>query len=73
MTKTLNAVWELTNGEWNLIVMGSRRRRSAATVYPNGTWHTWDLDGYGGENSREATVDLAKREAEDSALSQGYL
>jgi protein gp37 len=34
-----------------------------ATVWPNGTWHTWDAVGTGGENSVEASVDAAKSEA----------
>ncbi len=34
-----------------------------ATVWPNGTWHTWDANGIGGENDTEPTVELAKAAA----------
>lgn len=34
-----------------------------ATVWRNGTWHTWDAHGTGGENSHESDVEAAKREA----------
>jgi hypothetical protein len=37
------------NRELNLRVNG----RNVATVWRTGTWHTWDHDGCGGENSRE--------------------
>lgn len=33
----------------NLVVDG----RNCATVWRNGTWHTWDRDGVGGENAHE--------------------
>jgi protein gp37 len=36
------------------------KRRDLATVWPNGTWHTWDANGTGGENSSEVTVELAQ-------------
>jgi hypothetical protein len=44
-----------------------------ATVWDNGTWHTWDEDGVGGENSREASVEEARNEALLSAVSQGFI
>ena len=46
---------------------------SAATVFDNCVWFTWDDDGIGGENSKEASVELAKAEAVLSALNQGFL
>jgi hypothetical protein len=45
----------------------------AATVWENGTWHTWDQDGTGGENSSQDTVSNAKMEALLSAINQGFL
>lgn len=56
--------------EWNLLRQDGT---SAATVYDNGVWHTWDENGVGGENSAEASVELAKAEAVLSALNQGFL
>ena len=35
----------------------------AATVYQNGTWHTWDEDGVGGQNDSENLIGEAKRQA----------
>lgn len=34
-----------------------------AEVHSNGTWHTWDANGIGGENSSEDSVEGAKLEA----------
>lgn len=34
-----------------------------ATVWPTGSWHTWDAYGIGGENDTEDSVQVAKREA----------
>jgi len=34
-----------------------------ASVWSNGTWHTWDRQSTGGENASEPTVERAKREA----------
>lgn len=31
--------------------------RCRATVWPNGTWHTWDTDGVGGENDQAVSHD----------------
>jgi hypothetical protein len=44
-----------------------------ATVWSNGTWHTWDEDGVGGENGREKTPELAKAAAMSAAFRQGFL
>lgn len=46
---------------------------SAATVYGNGIWWTWDTDGISGENSSEDSIIQAKAEAILSALNQGFL
>lgn len=42
-------VWrqEPDKREWSLL---DGRGRVRATVWDNGTWHTWDEDGVGGEN-----------------------
>ena len=55
--------WELQRGD----------STSAATVWENGVWHTWDKDGVGGENASEKTVENAKIEATLSAINQGFL
>jgi hypothetical protein len=46
--------------------------RGRASVWNNGTWHTWDRAGVGGENSREATVEDAMRAAEAALIRQGW-
>ncbi|MGV3515600.1 hypothetical protein [Luteitalea sp.] len=46
--------------------------RGRASVWSNATWHTWDRYGTGGENSREATVEDAMREAEAALIRQGW-
>lgn len=48
-------------------------KQSWATVWDNGTWHTWDENGVGGENSVEESVEAAKREAFESAMRQGFI
>lgn len=50
---------ETTDGEWHMLMDSAK---TAATVYPNGTWHTFDVRGIGGENGVEKTVEDAKRE-----------
>lgn len=62
--------------EWRLIVgklMGRRKQRCVATVWANGTWHTWDHRGVGGENSKEETAERAKIEAAASAIAQSFV
>ena len=44
----------------------------AAQVWTNGTWHTWDLCGVGGENASEPDVEAAMREALASVVAQGF-
>lgn len=51
--------WALSGDEWRLMW----GRRSVASVWTNGTWHTWDRVSTGGENASEPTVERAKREA----------
>lgn len=48
-------------GTWQLKVPDGC---TAATVWPNGAWHTWDCRGVGGENDVESDVTAAK----DAAL-----
>lgn len=67
--------WSLSRDEdgdfqWDLLRTDGT---SAATVWENGTWHTWDADGVGGENSSQDTVSNAKMEALLSAINQGFL
>ena len=43
-----------------------------ATVWDNGTWHTWNRQGHGGENAREKNVETAKAQAYLAAIRQGF-
>ena len=64
------------NSNWHLMVRNSLRTkkwRIAATVYPNGIWHTFNQDGVGGENWKEDTIKKAKIEAAASAIAQGFI
>lgn len=45
------------------IVLRTPTGREAAYLWTNGTWHTWDVDGIGGENSQEGDVAAARDEA----------
>jgi hypothetical protein len=65
------ATWEFypQQNAW----MPTYRKRVVATVWTNGTWHTWDENGVGGENSNEKTVEEAKRQAGGSAILQGFI
>lgn len=67
--------WSLSRDEdgdfqWDLLRADGT---SAATVWENGVWHTWDFNGVGGENSSQDTVSNAQREALLSAINQGFL
>ena len=44
-----------------------------ATVWDNGTWHTWDADGCGGQNSMAPNVAQAKEDATGAAIAQGFV
>ena len=59
-------VWELTVGR-------GKHPRVVATVWMNGTWHTWDRNGVGGENNKEKTIKRASVEAAASAIEQGFI
>ena len=37
------------------------------------TWHTWDKDGFGGENSIETTLEGAKLKATQAAIRQNFI
>lgn len=71
-------VWSERNQCWNL----KDGDHSHATVWPNGTWHTWDNDGAGGENGFclhapympfENRHFTAKREAWEACERQGFI
>ncbi len=55
--------------EWKLITPSGK---TAATVWSNGVWHTWDREGTGGENSEERSVPEAKRQAFAAVAVQGF-
>lgn len=70
--------WSEREQGWNLMQDG----HSHATVWPNGTWHTWDADGVGGENSVCKYAEVmpfenrhfaAKREAWEACERQGFI
>lgn len=77
--------WIRKRGEplptWNLVLQIGKNRRTVATVWHNGpgvaTWHTWDHDGTGGENSVEHdpnhVAERAKIESSASAIFQGFI
>ena len=58
----LSESWRLLDG----------RGRNRCTVWPNGTWHTWDETGVGGENASEVNEDVAKAQALASVVRQGW-
>jgi len=60
--------------EWRLMLRLPRKRpRPVATVWENGTWHTWDHRGIGGWNDCCATVAYAKHQASAAAVMQGFI
>lgn len=65
--------WKKQPGHWDLLVNRNGSCSVVATVYPNGTWHTWDRDGVGGENDVEDSVRRAKTEAAAAAIDQGFI
>jgi len=65
--------WEFVIDKWQLLVRHGRQIRTVATVYPNGTWFTWDKNGTGGENASGATVGEAKVDAAGCAIRQGFI
>ena len=69
-------VWSVKFQSWGLKTPFGK---SKATVWPNGTWHTWDSDGGGLENSIAEACEFmpfedrhhaAKREAWESCERQ---
>lgn len=58
-----------TTREWRLM---SPSGAVAATVWDNGTWHSWDRNGVGGENDVEENVAEAKRQAFAAVAIAGY-
>lgn len=55
--------------EW---ILRDGRGRCRVNVYANGTWHTWDEEGTGGENSVCATVQDAMDQALAAVVRQGW-
>jgi protein gp37 len=64
--------WVKTGFHWPVEWKCMIDDRVVASAWENGTWHTWDQNGFGGENSSEPTLEAAKREAEASAIKQGF-
>ena len=58
---------------WMLMVRDGRKTYMAAKVWSNGTWHTFDRNGVGGENWSEPTVKQARVEAAALAIAQGFI
>lgn len=61
--------WDSKENEWQLL---DERGRQRATVWMSGTWHTWDVNGIGGENAHESNVDEAKAQATAAVIRQGW-
>jgi hypothetical protein len=59
--------WVRVGDHWELRTPGGR---NAATVWDNGTWHTWDRRGVGMENEEASTPERAKWIAYCSVLGQ---
>lgn len=71
MTKPKDWHWKRVSqrGEWHL---RDGRARVRAIVYPNGTWHTFDEHGVGGENAEEGSAGDAMVHAEHAVMAQGW-
>lgn len=61
-------VWDDQEDAWLLKVRG----RTVAHVWKNGTWHTWDADGTGGENSAESDFEKAMEQATEAVRRQKF-
>lgn len=48
------------------------RGRNRATVWDNGTWHSWDTEGVGGENDVCKTVGDAMDQSLAAVVRQGW-
>jgi hypothetical protein len=48
------------------------RGRNRCTIWPNGTWHTWDTRGVGGENDTARSVSEAMEQATTAVIRQGW-
>jgi hypothetical protein len=59
--------WSWISAHWKY-----HAEAGSANVWPNGTWHTFDTDGVGGENSSETTIPMAMEEAEKAIARQGW-
>ena len=72
-TATLDRGWWYLPADWELAQRSPRGTGGAtASVWLNGTWHTFSRNGIGGENGREDTVEAAKRAAEAALIRQGW-
>jgi hypothetical protein len=62
-----------SGGKWELV---DGRGRDRATIWQNSedryTWHTWDTDGVGGENSEATSLNDAKRDCVAAIVCQGW-
>lgn len=63
MADRIIARWVKTTDSGSPAELQDERGRVYATVWTNGTWHTWDARGIGGENDSERSVLLAKEQA----------
>lgn len=59
--------WTWVDSHWRF-----NAPRGSASVWPNGTWHTFDSDGQGGENASDETIEKAMDEAEAAISRQGW-
>jgi hypothetical protein len=57
------------DGTYKLVDHAARNR---CTVWPNGTWHTWNERGVGGENDTAPNIQVAKHESMAAVIRQGW-
>jgi hypothetical protein len=64
--------WKKLSGvdeSWRLL---DERGRNRCSVWENGTWHSWDERGVGGENAVARNVNEAKEQATMAVIRQGW-
>lgn len=64
--------WKKSPSELGRYELFSPVGKLAATAWDNGTWHTWDRRGTGGENSKQRRLFSALEEAFRATIVQGW-